>query len=72
MASIDIVEEILRHSDDEIIEYLDGEMADVAKGYSVSLRDNDPTKVLAVASKVGHIKSVLKALNRRNQERKLQ
>lgn len=69
--AIDLVDEILKHTDEEIIAFLDDEMADIVRAYAVSIKANDPTQIIAVAAKVGQVRSVLRALNRRNEERKL-
>lgn len=72
MASIDLTQEVLRHTDEEIIEFLSDTMADVVRAYAASLKVNDPTQIIAVAVKVAQVRDILRALNRRNEEHKLQ
>ena len=69
--AIDLVDEVLKHTDEEIIAFLDSEMTDIVRAYAASIKVNDPTQIIAVAAKVGQVRSVLRALNRRNEERKL-
>lgn len=72
MASIDLTQEVLRHTDEEIIEFLSDTMTDVVRAYAASLKANDPTQIIAVAVKVAQVRDILRALNRRNEEHKLQ
>lgn len=72
MASIDLTQEVLRHTDEEIIEFLSDTMTDVVRAYAASLKTNDPTQIIAVAVKVAQVRDILRALNRRNEEHKLQ
>ena len=70
MAKIDLVEEVLKHSDAEIIEYLYGLIANVRRGYN-GVIDN-PLYLLEHSGEVEQIYSVLKALDRRNKENDVQ
>lgn len=72
MASIDLTQEVLRHTDEEIIEFLSDTMTDVVRAYAASLKVNDPTQIIAVTVKVVQVRDILRALNRRNEEHKLQ
>ena len=65
MAKIDLVEEVLNHSDAEIIEYLYGLIANVRRAYNSV---EDPMWLMAYNGEIEQIYSVLKALDRRNKE----
>ena len=66
MAKIDIVEEVLKHSDAEIIEYLYGLIANVRRSYN-GVIDN-PLYLLEHSGEIDQIYYVLKALDNRNKE----
>lgn len=65
MAKIDLVEEVLNHSDAEIIEYLYGLISNVRRAYNGV---EDPMWLMAYNGEIEQIYSVLKALDRRNKE----
>lgn len=65
MAKIDLVEEVLNHSDTEIIEYLYGLISNVRRAYNSV---EDPMWLMAYNGEIEQIYSVLKALDRRNKE----
>lgn len=65
MAKIDLVEEVLNHSDAEIIEYLYGLISNVRRAYNSV---DDPMWLMAYNGEIEQIYSVLKALDRRNKE----
>ena len=65
MAKIDLVEEVLNHSDAEIIEYLYGLISNVRRAYNSV---EDPMWLIAYDGEIEQIYSVLKALDRRNKE----
>jgi len=69
MAKIDLVEEVLKHSDAEIIEYLYGLIANVRRVYNGV---EDPMWLLSLGCEVEQIYSVLRALDRRNKENDVQ
>lgn len=66
MAKIDLVEEVLKHSDAEIIEYLYGLIVNVRRDYK-GVIDN-PLYLLEHSGEIDQIYSVLKALDNRNKE----
>lgn len=69
MAKINLVDEVLKHTDDEIIEYLYGMAADLHRQY---LNVEDPTRLLASYGEVDQIYAVLKGLKQRNDSRKIE
>lgn len=71
MANINLTDEILRHSDDEIIEYL-AERAKIVRMVCREAIDNvNPELLYTIVPDIDVITPVLIALNRRNKERKL-
>lgn len=69
MSKINLVEEVLNHSDAEIIEYLYGLIANVHREYNGV---EDPMWLMACSGEIEQIYSVLKALDRRNKENDVQ
>lgn len=63
MAKINLVDEVLKHSDDEIIEYLYGLVAGIRRQYN---NIEDPMWLLASCGEVEQAYSVLKGLKERN------
>ena len=68
MAKIDLANEVLRHTDEEIIEYLYGLAATIYRQYN---NVENPTMLLSAFGDVKQIYAVLQALNRRNKEKSL-
>lgn len=62
MAKINLVDEVLKHTDEEIIEYLYGLAAGIRRQYN----NVDPVSLLASKGEVEQIYSVLKGLKERN------
>ncbi len=71
MASINLTDEILRHSDDEIIAYLAAELAEIKRVYVRATKEKAPELLYMSAPNLNEIYAVVNALNRRNEERKL-
>lgn len=72
MASINLTDEIMRHSDDEIIAYLADELATIKRIYARATKESSPELLYMAAPNLDGVYSVVAALNRRNEERKLQ
>ena len=68
MAKIDLANEVLRHTDEEIIEYLYGLASALYRQYN---NVENPTMLLSARGDVEQIHTVLRALNRRNKEKSL-
>lgn len=68
MAKIDLANEVLRHTDEEIIEYLYGLVSALYRQYNSV---ENPTMLLSARGDVEQIYAVLRALNRRNKEKSL-
>lgn len=69
--AINLVEEILKHDEAEIIEYLANVAATVRTVYNQALKAQDPSILYTASSDVSELYAVLKALNRRNENRTL-
>lgn len=64
--AIDIIDEIMKHDDSEIIEYLFKEMSRVYRNITEA---EDTSYVLAESCRIEQIYLVLREMNRRNKER---
>jgi hypothetical protein len=71
MASINLTDEILRHTDDEIIAYLAEELAEIKRVYVRATKEKAPELLYMAAPNLNELYAVVNALNRRNEERKL-
>lgn len=71
---INIVDDMLaKHSEAEIIEYLYNEISEVARVHKLASDKKLPAEYLWAATyNIFEIKEILKALNKRNQERQAQ
>lgn len=69
--AINFVEEILRHSDDEIIAYLAAELSEIKRVYVRATKEKTPELLYMAAPNLNEIYAIVNALNRRNEERKL-
>ena len=67
MAKINLVEEVLKHSDEEIIEYLYGISASLYRQYN---NVEDPQRLLASRGEVDQMYAVLKGIKQRNDSRR--
>lgn len=67
MAKINLVDEVLKHTDEEIIEYLYGLAASIRRQYTGV---EDPMWLLASCGEVDQMYAVLKGLKQRNDSRK--
>ena len=67
MAKINLVEEVLKHPDDEIIEYLYGLASALYRRYN---NVEDPMWLLTSSGDIDQMYAVLKGLKQRNDSRK--
>lgn len=72
MAKINLTDEVLSHSDEEIIEYLAGEITEVKRIYTRATKEGNPNLLYISAANLDDIYNVLNLLDRRNKENKLQ
>ena len=71
MAKINLTEEVLKHSDDEIIEYLSNVSKGIRSAFRRAIESDDPNLLYITHTDVEIITTVLAALDRRNKERGL-
>ena len=69
--AIDLIKEILNHSDDEIIAYLSAELAEIKRVYVKATKEKSPELLYMAAPNLNEVYAIVNALNRRNEERKL-
>ncbi len=67
MAKINLVDEVLKHSDDEIVEYLYGLASNLRRQYNSV---EDPMWLLSCCGEVDQMYAVLRGLKQRNDSRK--
>lgn len=72
MAKINLVAEVLKHDDEEIIEFLAEEAAAVKATYLKAAKSNTPEALYSIAVDITILHSVLSQLDRRNKERRIQ
>lgn len=68
MAKINLTEDILRHKDEEIIDYLADECRAVRSVVKKSLDSGEPQRLYAMLADIEIITTVVLALDRRNKE----
>ena len=71
MAKINLTEEVLKHSDDEIIEYLSNVSKGIRNTFKRAIESDDPNLLYITHTDVEIITTILMALDRRNKERGL-
>ena len=71
MARINLTDEVMRHSDDDIIEYLAERAKVVRMVCRTAVEEVKPELFYTIVPELEMIMPVLIALNRRNQERKV-
>lgn len=69
--AIDLIKEILNHSDDEIVAYLAAELAEIKRVYVRATKEKTPELLYMAAPNLNEVYAIVNALNRRNEERKL-
>ena len=69
--AIDLIKEILNHSDDEIVAYLAAELAEIKRAYVKATKEKAPELLYMAAPNLNEVYAIVNALNRRNEERKL-
>ena len=69
--TIDIVGEILNHSDEESVAFLAADLAEIKRVYVRATKEKTPELLYMAAPNLDEVYKVVTALNRRNEERKL-
>lgn len=67
--AVNVIEDIVKHRDEEIIEFLYKTMNGVLKNYDVSVKAQDSALLWGNIGDISMVASVLKAMNARNQEK---
>lgn len=67
MAKINLVDEVLKHTDEEIVEYLYGLVSDLHRQYN---NVEDPTWLLTSCGEVDQLYAVIRGLKLRNDSRR--
>lgn len=71
MAQINLVDEIIKHDDAEIIEFLAEEVGRIRMATTYAVENQSPEYMYAVKGNIEVINGVLRELNRRNKEKAL-
>ncbi len=71
MAQINLVDEIVKHDDAEIIEFLADEVGKIRMAFITATEKGDPASVYTAKGGVETVYGVLRELNRRNKEKAL-
>lgn len=66
MSKINLTDEILKHTDEEIIEYLTDEMATIKRLYTKATKEKAPELLYVTATNLDDVYRILVALNGRN------
>lgn len=69
--AIDLIKEILNHSDEEVISYLSSELTEIRRVYNRATKEKSPELLYMAAPNLDEVYKIVLALNRRNEERKL-
>lgn len=67
--AVNLIEDLLKYSDEEIIDYIEGVMSVVVKNYKTTIEAKQPETIWASYGDISLVHSVLKAMKRRNKER---
>lgn len=69
--AIDLIKEILNHSDEEVIAYLASKLTEIRRVYYRATNEKSPELLYMAAPNLDEVYKIVLALNRRNEERKL-
>ncbi len=69
--AIDLIKEILNHSDEEVIAYLASKLTEIRRVYNRAAKEKSPELLYMAAPDLDEVYKIVLALNRRNEERKL-
>ena len=71
MAKIDLAADIVKHDEEDVIEFLFTKMKEIRLSFNGALEQNDPSVMYTAYSDVELVTDVLRKLNRRNEEKAL-
>ena len=66
---MNIIEDILKHKDEEVIAYMAKTMQGIVKNYNLSLEKGQPELLWGNIGDLTMVSQVLKAMNKRNEEK---
>lgn len=66
---MNIIEDMLKHKDEEVIKYLSSVMQGVLKNYNTSLEKGQPEILWGNLGDISMVYQVLKAMNKRNENK---
>lgn len=66
---MNIIEDMLKHKDEEVIAYLAKVMQGVVKNYNLSLEKDQPDILWGNLGDISMVCQVLKAMNKRNEDK---
>lgn len=69
--AFDLIKEILKRDDDEIVAYLAAELTEIKRVYVKATKEKAPELLYMAAPNLNEVYAIVNALNRRNEERKL-
>lgn len=72
MPKINLIAEVLKRDEPEIIDFLSDEAKAIRATFLGAVKENHPEKIYAIAADIEILNSVLIELNRRNKERNIQ
>ena len=67
--AVNVIADIMKHKDEEIIEFLYKTMNGIIQNYDVSVREKEPALLWGNIGDLAMVKSVLKAMKDRNNEK---
>lgn len=71
MAKITLADDIMKHDDAEIIDFLFTKMKEIRLSFNGALEQNDPSITYTAYGNIELVTDVLRKLNRRNEEKAL-
>lgn len=67
--AVNVIADIMKHKDEEIIEFLSKTMSGIVKNYDVSVKEKEPALLWGNIGDLVMVQSVLKAMKERNNEK---
>ena len=71
MAEINLTEEIMKHSDEEIIDYLARTISSMRRTYTNAVQTGNPSLLYGMSGDIDSVYPVIIAMDRRNKERSI-
>ena len=71
MAEINLTEEVMKHSDEEIIDYLARTISSMRSTYNKAVKTGNPNLLYEMSGDIDAVYPVIIAMDRRNKERSI-